>query len=236
VTIRHSVLFPSGYPLLKRIVLILPTLTPVTIVTPPNTAWVRAAVGGAGGFKDNAAGWGGGAAYAFTEEASSVASSPTFTIQVGDSQFCRPSANTIAGDSWVKRSNGTALVYADRGRPDGTPGMVANSTGAIMRGGTAAASTHGGASGGDAGDTFDLGFGGRGASSSVSAYYGGGGGFELGHDFPTFPAADGRAVLEFYSRNPDPPPPPPPPTAVDDGSVDMSDEVFSGLDYLLGWL
>lgn len=200
MTILHSDLFPLGYPLIARYVYTTPG--GITVPVPLGSTWLRAGAGGAGGFQDSANGWGGGAAYAFAGEACAYGS--TYTGQVGDSQFSRPAANTNLGDSWVRRPDASILTYADRGRPDGTPGATANCTGSTKRAGSAPTASQGGASAGDDADPFPLGFGGRGASDTVAAWYGGGGGYSSSgaYYFPQFPAGDGRLVLEFYRYNP----------------------------------
>lgn len=197
MSILHSDLFPVGYPLLFRRHFSTPGA--FSIAAPEGAVWIRVSSSGAGGFKDDAPGWGGGGAFAFDAE-SSV--SGTYTVQVGDADHARTAQNDALGDGWVKRPDTSVLVYADRGRPNGSGGLIANCTGSIKRAGTASTSTHGGASAGDDADLYPLGFGGRGASSSVSAFYGGGGGFDLGHDVPTFPANDGLVCVEFFSANP----------------------------------
>ena len=198
--ILHPDLFPLGYPLIRRVWFQEPG--EYSVQAPADTTWVRASASAAGGFKDDVAGWGGGAAFAFDEEA--CAELATFTVQVGDSQFCRPSADTVAGDSWVKRAGGSILVYADRGRPDGSPGLADNSTGSIARSGSSAGMTQGGMAAGDDQDDFPLGFGGRGASTTAPAWYGGGGGRVAGpYRWPLKPPGDGRVCLEFFRRNPE---------------------------------
>lgn len=197
MSVLHSSLFSTGYPLIQRVWVPVGALL---VMAPAGSAWVRASAGGAGGFKDDAAGWGGGGAFAFAAEPCLAGDS--FHCQTGDTQFTRTSSNTVSGDTWVKRGDLSVLVYADRGRPNGTAGASANCTGAITRSGVAGGTTQGGSSAGDDADTYPLGFGGRGASSALAAFYGGGGGYEAGHDFPTFPAGSGRLCLEFYSSNP----------------------------------
>lgn len=199
-SILHSDLFPIGYPLIQRLYLSEPG-TAMTVIAPPGTAWVRVSVSPAGGFKDDADGWGGGGAFAFAQEVCAPAA--VFHVQVGDTQHARPAANDALGDSWVKRADNTTLVYADRGRPDGSPGLAANSTGSIVRDGSAATSSHGGASAGDDIDPWALGFGGQGANTTRAAWYGAGGGHVSGFFlYPTFPAGDGRVCLEFYQYDP----------------------------------
>ncbi len=199
MSIPHSTLFPRGYPLLQRLYFDVPG-GPYSATAPAKALWVRASAGGCGGFKDDANGWGGGGAFAFDAEL--CAAGDAFTVQVGDTAFSRPSADTVAGDSWVKRPGGSVLVYADRGRHGGAGGLVANCTGSIKRAGVASTPLHGGASAGDDADDHARGFGGRGASTSLAAYYGGGGGFDNGRSLPLVAAADGRVCVEFYSRNP----------------------------------
>lgn len=201
MTIQHSDLFPLGYPLISRTVFTTPG--GVVIPVPLGATWIRAAAGGCGGFQDTVADqFGGGGAFALAQEA--CAYGATFIGQVGDSQYARPSANTTLGDSWIRRPDTSILTYADRGRPDGTPGQVANCTGSVKRAGSAPTSGQGGASGGDDVDPYPLGFGGRGASVQVAAWFGGGGGNTSSSSFPSplIPAADGRLVVEFYLVNP----------------------------------
>lgn len=197
--IKHDVLFPLGYPLIDRVYFNEPGTFNVT--APALTSWVRSAVSGAGGFKDDVDGWGGGAAFAFASEDCDPGAA--FQVQVGDSQFTRPTANTGQGDSWIKRGDSSILVQADRGRPDGSPGLLANCVGLIKRSGSAATASAGGASAGDDADPYPLGFGGVGASITNAPWYGGGGGRVSGpFTYPLFAAADGRACLEFYAVNP----------------------------------
>lgn len=196
--IQHDVVFPLGWPLIKVVYFDEPGT--YTVTAPAGTAWLRVGSGGAGGFKDDADGWGGGAAFAYSEEA--CLPGAAFTVQVGDSQFARPSANTVAGDSWIKRADASVLVYADRGRPDGSPGLAANCTGVTKLDGSSATSDAGGASAGDDSDPNPMGFGGRGASLTNAPWFGGGGGRFTGpYLYPLFPPADGRICLEFYSAN-----------------------------------
>jgi len=192
--------FPLGYPLLGRVFLDAPG-GPVAVQAPSGAVFVRAAVSGAGGFPDDVLRWGGGAAYAFRAEA--CAPGDVFTAQIGDSQFSRPTADTVAGDSWVKRPNSTVLVYADRGRHSGTRGLAVNSQGAIRRDGTDATADAGGPSAGDDADIYPLGFGGKGADIALAPYFGGGGGRSTYPGFAwNYPAGDGRVCLEFYRINP----------------------------------
>lgn len=195
----HSVVFPAGYPLTFRRFFILPGVFSLTLSSVTASTWMRASAVGAGGFKDDAPGWGGGAAFAFDHEVAVVG---TYMGQVGDADHARTAQNDALGDSWVKRPDGSTFVYSDRGRPGGAGGLVANCTGSIKRAGTASSGTHGGASAGDDADDMALGFGGQGASSNAAAYWGGGGGFEAGHDFSTFPAADGAICIELFTLNP----------------------------------
>lgn len=198
MSILDSVAFPTGYPLIERHYFDTPGA--IAITAPPKTGYVRAGAQASGGFKDNADGWGGGASFAFSAEA--CAAGATFTGWVGDSQFCRSSQNTTSGDSWIRRANSSLLVYADRGRPDGSPGLLANCTGTIKRSGSAAASDAGGASAGDDADQYPLGFGGQGASQTFAPWYGGGGGRQTyGSLVWLHPPGDGRLCVEFYSRN-----------------------------------
>lgn len=200
MTVNFSDLFPLGYPLIQRTYFRTPGATGL-IVAPPKTLFVRAAAAGAGGYKDDADGWGYGAAYAFRSEA--CAAGAQFTYQVGDSQFCRVAQNTVAGDTWIKRQDTSSLVYADRGKPT-QAGLVGNSAGAVRRAGSAPTGTDGGASAGDDADPYPLGFGGRGASRTLAPWYGGGGGRQT---YPIIgawfhPPGDGMACIEFWALNP----------------------------------
>ncbi|HKT53686.1 MAG TPA: hypothetical protein VJP88_04500, partial [Caulobacteraceae bacterium] len=162
MTILHSTLFPLGYPLIARYVFTTPGAFSVTAPAPPDFAfgatYIRAGVSAAGGFRDNAAGWGGGAAFAFAGEACTPGA--VYTGQVGDSQHSRPEADDALGDGWLKRPDSSLLVYGDRGRWNGNPGLAANCTGTIKRDGSAATANAGGASAGDDADPYPLGFGG----------------------------------------------------------------------------
>jgi hypothetical protein len=198
--ILHSDLFPIGYPLVQRLYFSEP-VTAAAVIAPDGSAWVRTSASGAGGFKDNADGWGGGAAFAFAEEACLPGN--TFSVQLGDTQHSRPATDDNLGDSWVKRGDSSIMVYADRGRHGGSPGLASRSTGSITRDGTAGTSGQGGASAGDDIDPWSLGFGGQGANPTRPAWYGAGGGHVTGfYLYPTFPAGDGLVCLEFYQYNP----------------------------------
>lgn len=197
--LNHSDVFPTGYPLRLRRFFTTPGTFSINITSVTAATWLRVSMNAAGGFKDDAPGWGGAAAFAFDHE---LAVAGVYTGQVGDSDHARTAQNDVLGDSWVKRPDTSIFVYADRGRPGGAGGLVANCTGSIKRAGGAAASNHGGASAGDDADDMALGFGGQGASASQAAYWGGGGGYEAGHDFPTFPAGDGAVCFELFTFNP----------------------------------
>lgn len=197
--IIHSVVFPLGYPLLA--VFVFETVGPFSFTVPAGAVYLRAGVSGCGGFQDTVDGWGGGAAFAFGEEAC-TAGAP-YTGQVGDSQHARPSADDVLGDSWIKRPDSSLLVYAERGHPNGQPGLAANSTGSTVRSGSAATLNAGGASAGDDQDPFPMGFGGPGASLTNAPWFGAGGGHFTGpYLYPLFAPGDGRAVVEFYSLPP----------------------------------
>lgn len=191
---RWSEIFPLVFPLVGRRYVDGPA-TNVAVTAPAGAKFVRAGVVGAGGYRTaGGAGsniWGGGGAYAFDAEACEPGD--IFTVQAGNSFN-----DTTLGDSWVKRPGGSILVYADRGRPNGTGGLIANSTGTVVRAGSAGTSSGGGRSGSDDGDPFPMGLGGKGADRSYAAFWGGGG---RGVDWP-YNAGDGRACLEFYSINP----------------------------------
>lgn len=191
---------PTSYSLIQRFYFDVPGAV-AAITVPARSSWMRVAASGAGGFRTATVGWGGGAAYAFDAEACTPGD--VYTGQVGDSQFAKSTADTVAGDSWIKRPGGSVLVYADRGRPDGTPGSSANCTGSIKRSGSAPTSDAGGVSAGDDADPYPLGFGGPGASRFLAPFYGAGGGRQV-YDGVTWynPPGDGRLCVEFYLFNP----------------------------------
>lgn len=84
-----------------------------------SAAYCRAHVMGCGGTGQY---WGGSGARArgiFT-----VTPGETLLTQIGVT-----STASTPGDTWVKRNNGTLLLYADRGRGNGTQGLASNSFG-----------------------------------------------------------------------------------------------------------
>jgi len=53
-------------------------------------------------------------------------------------QVGKCSTASVLGDSFIKRADNTVIVYADRGRGNGNPGLAINSTGQLKRDGFAA--------------------------------------------------------------------------------------------------
>lgn len=195
-------LFPDEAQLLGRVFKKLPGQFTVTV--PAGVAFMRAHALGCGGQGDQ---WGGSGAYARAIVA--VTPGEALTVQVGD---C--STASTPGDSWVKRNDGTVIVYADRGRGDGDRGQALLSTGDVTRdgqdGNQNAGFEAGGALTADQND-YDPVFGqGRGAeyTKTRSGDYGCG-----GHRFPqtlngnfvgyvSWPAGTGIVCLEWFNANP----------------------------------
>lgn len=195
-------LFPDEAQLLGRMFKKLPGQ--YTITVPASVAFVRAHALGCGGQGDQ---WGGSGAYA--RAIVSVTPGEALTVQVGD---C--STASTPGDSWVKRGDGSIIVYADRGRGDGDRGQALLSTGDVTRDGqngvVNGTSSHGGDMAINASD-MDPVFGqGRGAdfNSTRSGDYGCGGLREVQTLYGTFvgyvafPAGTGLICLEWFNANP----------------------------------
>lgn len=196
-------LFPDEAQLLGRVFKKLPGQ--YTITVPAGVGFVRAHALGCGGQGDQ---WGGSAAYARAIVA--VTPGDALTVQVGD---C--STASTPGDSWVKRQDGTIIVYADRGRGDGDRGQALLSTGDVTRDGQngnqiTAPSAGGGAVTADQNDTDPVIGQGRGAdfSQTRSGDYGCGGHLiaqTLYGNFEGFvadPAGTGLICLEWFNANP----------------------------------
>lgn len=184
-----------------------------TITAPSNAAYVRVSAVGAGGTSTTQQRtFGGGAAFA----RATLPCTPgtQFSVQVGD-PFSASGVGNANGDSKVTRVN-DSVVICQAARGGNTQGLASNCIGDIKRDGSPAPdpSSHAGDSAGDDGDTYALGFGGRGAKWNTivpgwtdGAGPGGGG----AGSFLTFNTTDnnwslaggnGRVCVEFYDQNP----------------------------------
>jgi hypothetical protein len=171
------------------------------VPVPAGANWLRASAGGCGGQGDH---WGGSGARARS----------TRTVTPADNLLCQVgqvNTQTTNGDSFVKRNDGTVIVYADRGRGDGTRGTASNSFGDFTFDGADGSVGGGGLPPSDAGDVYSLGFGGHAPSSSnIQAADAGAGGLVatstdengVGLVPGTFGAGPGMLVLEFFDTNP----------------------------------
>lgn len=119
----------------------------------------------------------------------------TFQIQVG-----RTSQASSAGDSWLRRTSGEMLCYADRGRGSAGHGDAAYGIGDVRRSGTSAGSPS------DADLVAPLGFGGRPGYPGSGRAPGPGG---AGHLWPAYPdtsntyhAGQGMVAVEVYWGDP----------------------------------
>jgi hypothetical protein len=170
---------------------------------PAGANFVRVSARGCGGQGDS---WGGGGALARSIVA--VTPGDNLVVQVGNT-----STAGTPGDSFVKRNDGSVIVYADRGRGNGNGGKAAFSTGQIVRDGQA--SVPGSGIGGDAADDLGdvwpiLGVGTHSAfTADVGAKPGGGGKrdpyFHNGEFFTyvaPYPSGAGSVALEFFDKNP----------------------------------
>lgn len=186
-----------------------------TINAPANAAYIRVSMVGAGGAAEfSNAGFGDGAAFArVTMPCAALAQ---FTVQVGDPAHAHTgTADDSLGDSIVTRlSDSVVICKAERGHGN-SPGLAINSVGDIKRDGSSSPdrSKNGGASAGDAGDTYEMGFGGRGAGWTSSGDTGfvngpgpGGGGAYSFYSFSpntwTIPSGAGRVIVDFYDQDP----------------------------------
>lgn len=186
-----------------------------TINAPSNAAYIRVSMVGAGGaaaFEN--AGWGDGAAFARVTTPCSPGAQ--FSVQVGDPAHAHTgTSDTSLGDSIVTRvADSVVICKAERGHGTG-PGLAANSVGDIKRDGSSSPdrTKNGGASAGDDGDTYALGFGGRGGGYSKTGDTGfvngpgpgGGGAYNYasaaGNTWTT-PSGTGRVIVEFYDQDP----------------------------------
>lgn len=141
---------------------------PYNHAVPVGAKWCRATIRACGGYGDNLGGGGATSRVRFP-----VTPAENLIIQVGST-----STSSAAGDSYVKRNDGTILGYADRGRGSGTGGSEALSTGDTKRGGAAGSSTNGGTPGNDQPDTWPV----MGPSEAISPtdFAAGGVGFAVG--------------------------------------------------------
>jgi hypothetical protein len=195
----YTAAFSDDAVLVQRSWFITPGAWNVTV--PAGAKVCRASALACGGCGDN---WGGGGARARS----------TFPVTPGENlklQTGNMTSASVLGDSWVKRNDDTLLVYADRGRGDGTPGRASNSFGDVKFDGSAGSGGAGGASASDAADTVGLGLGGLGGSlyTSNGSEFGGGGhqiftldttGVFLGY-VPVL-GGTGLVVLEFFDIDP----------------------------------
>lgn len=184
-----------------------------TVQVPQPASWdgvspvyLRAIARGCGG---QGANWGGGGAYARSKVP--VKPNDTLLLQVGSLATA-----DIPGDSWVKRSDGAVICYADRGRGNGNGGMGASCTGDVVGSGNPGGGTaqKGGASASDAAifaglDAGNFGYDNTGAGFLRAADFGGGGhglsNFnEVGAwmQFAAYGAGSGVVVLEFFASDP----------------------------------
>jgi hypothetical protein len=164
---------------------------------------------GCGGMGDSNGGGG-----AQVKRKAAVTPGETLTIQVG-----KTSTASVLGDSFVKRANNTFIVYADRGRGNGNPGSIINSTGDVKRdgrsGGGSSSDPTVGAPASDAADTKSVGMGGFGfnyaqPNLSQGADYGGGGRlyprYDSGGEWDGTYTSDGAGsgFIKFEAYNGDP--------------------------------
>lgn len=171
------------------------------VTVPAGAKFVRASALGCGGQGDH---WGGGGASARSRVA--VTPGDNLVCQVGDT-----STAGVAGDSFVKRNDGSVICYADRGRGIGSAGLAANSTGDVKADGAPGASNIGGAPASDATVYNPAGFGGvaQSISNTNAADYGGGGHLQgdsdengIGIVIGAFGAGTGLVCLQFFDSDP----------------------------------
>lgn len=206
---NYSTLYPDQVTLISR--KWFKTSGMQTQTVPAGAAYARAICMACGGQGDNV---GGGSALAISKF--QVTPGEVLNLQVGNT-----STASTQGDSFVKRASGETLVYADRGRGNGTQGLSSNCIGDIRRSGTAgyvgsfSDPSVGGASGNDMADYGTLGVGGRGAQVTVTgaddikpADHGGGGQsriiYQESGDFyySAIPSGPGCVVFEFFNQDP----------------------------------
>lgn len=175
-------------------------------ISPPAGAkYLRAPGLGCGGSGDA---WGGAGCFVRSKRVTNPAW--TYSVQVGDT-----ATSSSSGDSAVwKGSPGTGevIIYADRGRGDGTGGKAANSIGDVKRDGENGRPDlgRGGLPAGDAADFASLGFIGRAGSTTSSGDIGGGGkALPVYDDLSNFLGYSGRALgglgrvaLEWWDADP----------------------------------
>lgn len=170
------------------------------VAVPAGAKWLRASARGAGGQGDH---WGGGAAMARSRVP--VTAGDNLIVQVGTL-----STSSTPGDSFVKRNDGTPIVYADRGRGAGVRGKAANSVGDITRDGGDPGASSGGAPATDAMDYAPV-LGGVLSASPTNQVSDPGGGGLVATDLDensipiivgTYPAGPGIVCLEFFDSDP----------------------------------
>ena len=179
----------------------------MTVTVEAGATFCRATALGCGG---QGAVWGGGGALA--RRRFPISDGEALTLRVGNT-----STASVFGDSYVKRQDGTVLVYADRGRGNGTRGLASNSIGDVRLDGSDGNSSagRGGAPASDEGlygPVVGTGYGYR-----ASGFYSGalqadpGGGGLLSYVFNNsgeiertiaYPAGAGLVVLEYFNFDP----------------------------------
>jgi hypothetical protein len=180
-----------------------------TINAVSGARFVRATALGCGG---QGANWGGGGSLA-RSRFPVLTDGEAYEIRVGDT-----STASELGDSFVRRIGGPYLVYADRGRGNGTGGRAANSIGDIKIDGQDGNSStgFGGDPASDASMYAPVGISGSGYGKPSTYYYGrltsdfGGGGLlsysyrDNGEIAGTVgrPAGYGRVVMEYFNVDP----------------------------------
>lgn len=196
------------------------------ITCPARAAFVRVSLVGAGGWDDGrpANPYGGLPGYgaAFARVLTTCTPAETFALQVGDTQHTATAGDALGDSIFTRNTGAVVLCKAKRGTStaagaaSGCVGDTKRSGSAPVQGfnapgpyGTAPNPVRGGASAGDTGDAFELGFGGRGAGQSISPGPGGGGikrmvSFSglVAFDYMDVPPGDGFACVEFFNRDP----------------------------------
>lgn len=204
---NSSVLFAQEPLLLRRIFYSEPGFFTINAIA--GAKFVRATALGCGGQGEN---WGGGGALARSRFPILV-DEEAYEIRVGNT-----STASILGDSFVRRIGGPYLVYADRGRGNGTGGKAANSIGDVKIDGQNSTSQTGvgGSPATDDAQYSPVGIGGVGYRNPINYYFGnlpsdfGGGGlltysyYNSGEIAGTvgYPAGYGRVVMEYFNIDP----------------------------------
>lgn len=184
-----------------------------TITAPAGAGIIRASAVGAGAWRTN--NFGGGAAFARVKTTCTPAEQ--FQIQVGDIAHTLDTGDS-AGDSVVTRVTGTVVILKAVRAIGAAGGLSTSCVGDTKRSGSSTGGTTiGGTSGGDDGDTFALGFGGRGyyqdrfSQKFLAAAPGGGGAkaypvyqsFDGSYVIPfNLPPGNGRVCIEFFKTDP----------------------------------